>query len=55
MTELYSNKFYNKYSKNIFSQNGEDGILEELLKRQQIELHEYVISMQSKQISSKKE
>ena len=30
---MYSNKFYNKYAKNIYSQNGEDGIIEELLKR----------------------
>ena len=33
MSELYTNLFYNTYSKNIYSQNGEDGILEELLKR----------------------
>jgi len=30
---IYSNKFYKKYSRNIYSQNGEDGIIEELLKR----------------------
>jgi len=30
---MYSNNFYNKYKKNIYSQNGEDGIIEELLKR----------------------
>jgi len=30
---MYSNKFYNKYRKNVYSQNGEDGIIEELLKR----------------------
>tara|TARA_B100001059_G_scaffold236548_1_gene287691 strand:+ start:3749 stop:4408 length:660 start_codon:yes stop_codon:yes gene_type:complete len=30
---MYSNKFYNKYKKDIYSQNGEDGIIEELLKR----------------------
>jgi hypothetical protein len=30
---MYSNIFYNKYKKNIHSQNGEDGIIEELLKR----------------------
>ena len=30
---MYENKFYKKYSKNIYSQNGEDGIIEELLKR----------------------
>ena len=29
--------------------------LEELLKRQQNELHEYVLSMQAKQVSGKKE
>ena len=33
MSKLYTNCFYNTYSKNIYSQNGEDGILEELLKR----------------------
>jgi hypothetical protein len=33
MTALYTNKFYHTYSKNIYSQNGEDGIVEELLKR----------------------
>ena len=30
---MYSNLFYHKYSKNIHSQNGEDGVIEELLKR----------------------
>jgi hypothetical protein len=30
---LYTNIFYKIYSKNIYSQNGEDGIIEELLKR----------------------
>ena len=30
---MYSNKFYNSFKKNIHSQNGEDGIIEELLKR----------------------
>ena len=30
---MYSNKFYNEYKKDIYSQNGEDGIIEELLKR----------------------
>jgi len=35
--EMYSNKFYNVYQKNIHSQNGEDGIVEELLKRLNIE------------------
>ena len=30
---MYTNIFYNKYAKNIYSQNGEDGIIEELLKR----------------------
>lgn len=34
---MYSNIFYKKYSKNIYSQNGEDGIIEELLKRLNIE------------------
>jgi hypothetical protein len=33
MPEIYSNIFYNAYAKNIHSQNGEDGIIEELLKR----------------------
>jgi hypothetical protein len=33
---MFSNKFYNKYSNNIYSQNGEDGIIEELLKRLEI-------------------
>ena len=30
---LYSNHFYNRYAKNVHSQNGEDGIIEELLNR----------------------
>ncbi|MEN8846014.1 MAG: hypothetical protein ABF261_07040 [Candidatus Arcticimaribacter sp.] len=30
---FYQNKFYNKYNKNIYSQNGEDGIIEELFNR----------------------
>ena len=30
---MFSNTFYNKYKKNIYSQNGEDGIIEELLNR----------------------
>jgi hypothetical protein len=30
------NEFYKKYNKNFYSQNGEDGIVEELLKRLQI-------------------
>ena len=30
---LYSNTFYRTYAKNFHSQNGEDGIIEELLKR----------------------
>ena len=30
---LFSNIFYNKYNKNIYSQNGEDGIILELLRR----------------------
>lgn len=29
----YKNTFYKKYKKNIYSQNGEDGILQEILKR----------------------
>lgn len=33
---LYSNVFYNKFAKNIHSQNGEDGIIEEILKRLEI-------------------
>lgn len=33
MSQLYTNYFYNTYSKNIYSQNGEDGIIEEILKR----------------------
>ena len=33
---MYKNIFYNKYKKNIHSQNGEDGIIEELLKRLEI-------------------
>lgn len=33
VSKLYSNIFYNRYAKNIHSQNGEDGIIEELLKR----------------------
>lgn len=33
MSKLYTNYFYNTYSKDIYSQNGEDGIVEELLKR----------------------
>jgi hypothetical protein len=33
---MYSNNFYLKYNKNVFSQNGEDGIIEELLKRLEI-------------------
>ena len=34
---MYSNKFYNLYNKNIYSQNGEDGIIEELLNRLNIQ------------------
>ena len=34
---LYSNSFYKSYAKNVYSQNGEDGIVEELLKRLNIE------------------
>lgn len=30
---MYSNRFYNQYARNVFSQNGEDGIIEELFKR----------------------
>jgi hypothetical protein len=33
---LYTNLFYNKYNKNVYSQNGEDGIIEEMLKRLEI-------------------
>jgi len=33
MPELYSNLFYKRYAKDIHSQNGEDGIIEEMLKR----------------------
>ena len=34
--KLYTNVFYNTYAKNIYSQNGEDGIISELLKRLEI-------------------
>ncbi len=34
---MYSNIFYNSFKKNIRSQNGEDGIIEELLKRLNID------------------
>ena len=34
---MYSNNFYKKYTKDIYSQNGEDGIVEELLKRLNVE------------------
>lgn len=30
---MYQNNFYNRFSKDVYSQNGEDGILEEILKR----------------------
>ena len=30
---MFTNKFYNTYKKQKYSQHGEDGILEELLKR----------------------
>lgn len=33
MSKLYTNSFYNNYAENIHSQNGEDGIIEELFKR----------------------
>ena len=33
MSTLYSNNFYNIYSRNVYSQNGEDGIIDELLRR----------------------
>jgi len=33
MSNLYSNLFYKRYAKDIYSQNGEDGIIEEILKR----------------------
>ena len=34
---MYKNELYKKYAKNVYSQNGEDGIVEELLKRLNIE------------------
>ena len=37
---MYSNNFYKKYTKDIHSQNGEDGIIEELLKRLNIKIIE---------------
>ena len=33
---MYSNNFYNEFKKDNHSQNGEDGIIEELLNRLQI-------------------
>ena len=30
---MYSNNFYEQYNYNIYSQNGEDGVIEELLNR----------------------
>jgi hypothetical protein len=33
VSNFYSNRFYDNYAKNVHSQNGEDGIIEELLKR----------------------
>ena len=33
MSELYSNNFFKAYNRNVYSQNGEDGILEEILIR----------------------
>jgi hypothetical protein len=33
MSKLYTNSFYKSYAKNVYSQNGEDGIVEELLNR----------------------
>jgi hypothetical protein len=33
---LYSNLFYNKFAKDIYSQNGEDGIIEEILNKLEI-------------------
>lgn len=33
----YENFFYEKYKKDIFSQNGEDGVIEEILKRLNLE------------------
>jgi hypothetical protein len=33
---MYTNRFYAQYAKDIHSQNGEDGIIEELLKRLEI-------------------
>ena len=37
MTKLFTNLFYEQYNNNVYSQNGEDGIIEELLKRMKIE------------------
>ncbi len=29
---MFTNNFYNQYQSNVYSQNGEDGVIEELLK-----------------------
>lgn len=34
---MYTNRFYNQYAKNIHSQNGEDGIIAEILRRLNIQ------------------
>lgn len=34
---LYQNKFYQEYKKNIYSQNGEDGVIQELFNRLNIQ------------------
>jgi hypothetical protein len=33
MTKLYSNSFYRQYAHNVFSQNGEDGVISEIFRR----------------------
>lgn len=33
MTHLYTNDFYRRYARNVFSQNGEDGVIAELFAR----------------------
>ena len=38
---LYTNLFYHQFARNVYSQNGEDGIIEEILKRLDI-THGYV-------------
>jgi len=34
---MYTNRFYHQYAKNIYSQNGEDGIIAEILRRLNIQ------------------